>query len=114
MLQKSAKMTCPCCGQPMPLSTDLVVNLDYNTASRNGLMVGMEPQMAILLHELWRKWPTFVSHERIEKALYGWTQPEAADVKLVVRVQVCKLRKKMERLGVRVEPVYGHGYRLVL
>ena len=114
MLQKSPLKTCPCCGQPLPTSTDLVVNLDYNTASRNGLMFGMEPQSAVLLKELANKWPTAVTHERMESATYGWTEPTTDEPKKVVRVRISRLRHQLRPLGLGIVSVYGIGYRLEL
>jgi DNA-binding response OmpR family regulator len=113
MLQKSPLKTCPCCGAEIVFAPDLIVSLDYNTASRNGVMVGMEPQSAVLLHELARQWPATVRYDRLETVMYGHTD-RRGDFLSVIKVRVSRLRRDLKPLRVGIGNAYGVGYRLEL
>jgi DNA-binding response OmpR family regulator len=113
MLQKSPLKTCPCCGAEIGFAPDLIVSLDYNTASRNGVMIGMEPQSAVLVHELTRQWPGNVPFERLERVMYGWTD-HSGDFRSVLKVRISRLRRDLKPLGVGIANYYGVGYRLEL
>jgi DNA-binding response OmpR family regulator len=113
MLQKSPLKTCPCCGAEIVFAPDLIVSLDYNTASRNGVMVGMEPQSAVLAHELARRWPATVRYDRLETVMHGHMD-HPGDFHSVLKVRVCRLRHALKPLGVGIANSYGVGYRLEL
>lgn len=110
--QVEASGKCPCCGQGLPVIAQLSVNLDYNTVTRNGVCVGLEPQSAALLYALNRQWPGQLVPERLIQAMYGRREACCDDPMKVIKVRVSRMRRQLAPLGVSIIPVYGSGYRL--
>ncbi len=55
---------------------------------------------------------TMLSKEQIGAVLYADRKDrELPDLK-IVDVYVCKIRAKLERFGIRIETVWGHGYEV--
>ncbi len=105
--------TCPCCGQSVDTG-DLLVSLDSNTASRNGVTVLLTPTQVDIVQALLAALPGNVAHERFTRILWGERTRGPSDPKLVVRVEISHMRKRLADLGVSIVPVYGEGYRMVV
>lgn len=52
------------------------------------------------------------SKPSIAAAIYADRIDEQPDIK-IVDVMVCKMRKKLDRFGVEIQTIWGHGYALV-
>ena len=102
---------CPCCKQPVA-NNDLLVSLDTNYASRNGKVVHLEPQSAVLLSVLHDKAPGVVTMEQIIRAMYGREEPRSEAPGTVMKVRISHMRRLLAPLGVKIVSEYGRGYRL--
>jgi len=102
---------CPCCRQPLPMTTRLVVDLDSNHAVARGRFVHLQPEQAALAHALLRAWPHTLRHERIMSALWGNSPVD--DATRTMRTQISRLRKALLPLRYSVVSVWGEGYRLI-
>jgi DNA-binding response OmpR family regulator len=106
------KSLCPTCGQQIaPL--ELLLSLETNMATRLGHTAKLSPQQAEILHVLLTRQPRMVSAPDICAAIYGSTDGPYDEAQ-VVRSQMANLRRNLAPLSVRIETVYGTGYRLVL
>jgi DNA-binding response OmpR family regulator len=70
---------------------------------------GLTESEAILLQILYEK-TNFVSIDTIMSALYG-ARPDAPHHS-IVKVFVCKIRKKINPMGIDVMAAYGMGYQM--
>ena len=53
----------------------------------------------------------YCSKEQVMTALYAHQPRDEPDIK-IVDVYVCKIRRKVEPVGVQIETVWGHGYKI--
>ena len=79
--------------------------------SRDGKMVHLETQEMNVFWILHQKYPALVSHDRIYNRLYVGTDKAPSD--RVVNVLISRLRSKLKRLGLGIETVGRHGWKLV-
>lgn len=101
---------CPCCGQPVDPSR-LIVDLNTNQATRNGVTARLSPRMSEILIVLNATWPGTVRHDRLLQRIYGADcGPEDT---ITIRVHMSKIRQLVRPLGVGIEARWGTGYRLV-
>lgn len=49
--------------------------------------------------------------EQLHQYLYAERPDAAADIK-IIDVMICKIRPKLKPLGVEIETIWGHGYRI--
>lgn len=103
--------TCPCCGQQVD-NNDLLISLETNTVSRDGVVLHLHPQQAEVLWALQRASPRTVTYEQLESAMYGPRGSRSDNVNLILKVAISVMRKKLKPLRIGIENRYGEGYAL--
>lgn len=106
--------TCPCCAAPVsPL--DLLTDADSGTVTFAGKSARMQPSPFKLLMALIDAYPNALTKEQCLRALTidNGSRSEETEMK-VVDVQVCKMRKQTDKLGLVITTLWGVGYRLEL
>jgi DNA-binding response OmpR family regulator len=93
-------MKCPCCGQPIPVSSDVIVSLNTNSITLRGVTMRLEPREAEVLYVLAERMPAPLTRETIVAKVWGLSDSEAPAKN--VDVHVCKLRQKLGRLGLTI------------
>lgn len=103
--------TCPCCGQNMRVDRPLL-DLNNNVLVFRDNAVKLGPQPAELAAILLEAYPRTVPRGVIIERLWGVREPAFADN--IVRINTCRLRKKLAPLGISVEALPKIGLRLVI
>jgi DNA-binding response OmpR family regulator len=102
--------TCPCCRQPLPPISDLTVD-QAGILVRNGRFASLTRQEFSVFEDLRSSFPRLRSQEQLLTSLY-WDRPEEPEVK-IIDVFICKIRKKIDPLGLQIQTIWGRGYRFV-
>jgi DNA-binding response OmpR family regulator len=104
---------CPCCGGPLKVSGDTLVDVEMMLAIRNGHMAELSGKRFQLFLKLYENRGRTVSREALHDALY-WNKSsdEDPDIK-IIDVQMCNVRKLLKPLGIEIENQWGQGYRLI-
>lgn len=101
--------TCPCCGQSVPTDS-LLVSLDTNTASRNGVTISLTPSETEILFALARRFPSPASRDALLLARFGRVDAPGSNI---IDAMLSHMRKAVGALGVRIVNVPYRGWRLV-
>lgn len=101
---------CPTCGQGLPDDDMLRVD-DAGIVVRGGRFARLTKQEAGVFEQLRAASGKVLSKEALLANLYVHEADEA-EIK-IIDVFVCKLRKKLQPLGVEIGTAWGRGYRLV-
>ncbi len=104
-----ADCRCPTCGGELP-DADLVVDLDNNTACRFGLVVQLSPQPAEVLFMLAKASPRVLKRDTLMRGVWGINEPPSAS--RAVDVNISRLRREIEPLGLTIITVRSEGYAL--
>jgi DNA-binding response OmpR family regulator len=102
-------VTCPCCGRPYDKS--LGVDLLSNRLYVAGAVVQLTPSEAELGHMLVESYPRTVSNESLIWGLYGPGEQKHKNTDAILKVMICKLRKKVEPAGLAIRVGQRRGYR---
>lgn len=104
-------MDCPTCGQPCRPGA-LRVDLDNNIVIRGERWAQLTRQQAEILSIIVDARPRTLMQEQILIRLCGWRDhPEHGEN--LIRVQIYRIKKRIEALGVQIVSVSGKGYRIV-
>lgn len=103
-------MTCPCCGRPYDKS--LGVDLGSNLLYCAGAVVQLTATEAEIAHMLVERFPRTVSVESLIWGIYGPGEQKHKNTDAIIKVMVCKLRKKVAPVGLAIKVGYTRGYRL--
>lgn len=101
---------CPCCGQPLPETGELRIDPAgiVVAGGRFAILTKQETAVLLALHQHRGRMRT---KEQLLQDLY-WLESEEPNIK-IIDVWLCKLRKKLQPLGVVIQTVFGQGYRLL-
>lgn len=102
--------TCPLCGAPVK-ELPLTLLPERGMVVAGGAFVHLSGTEAMLLQRLADVYPRHMSKEAILDWLYQLNPDDAPEIK-IVDVFICKIRKKIERLGIRIDTLWGKGYAL--
>lgn len=81
---------------------------------RNGFVARLTAQEFVLFEELRGHQGQVRSKEQLLLALY-WQRHDGEEPEIkIIDVWICKMRRKLRRLGVEIDTVWGTGYRFVL
>jgi DNA-binding response OmpR family regulator len=105
-------MICPCCKQPLPKVEGVAVSLDDNVAIVGGRPIQLTPKQAEILKVLIDRAPATATREHIVYRVWGLNEREATAKNL--DVQMHNLRQRICREGIRIQTIWGRGWRLVL
>jgi DNA-binding response OmpR family regulator len=105
---------CPRCGLDLETQKDDThpkVFLETNLMFANGIGLQLTGKEAEVAYALAESMPMGIGRERLATKVWGATQDiEAAEWSL--RVYVQKLRKKIAPIGLRINCIWGTGYRM--
>lgn len=104
-------MKCPCCGQPIPVSDDVIVSLDTNSITVRGVSLRLRPREAEILRVLVNCMPTPVRRTVIIASVWALTEREPTAKG--VDVHVSNLRRKIKPLGLAISTYTTIGFALV-
>lgn len=104
--------TCPVCGSHI---SDLPVTIlpERGMVVANGKFVVLTGHEALLLQRLAEVFPRVLSKEAALEWLYQLNSEREPEIK-IIDVYICKARKKLEHIGVRIDTIWGKGYALAL
>lgn len=100
-------MKCPCCGQPIPVSDDVIVSLNTNSITVRGVSLRLAPRQAEILHVLAMCMPKPVRRGAITAHVWGMTERELTAKNLDVHIS--NLRPKLKTIGLMIR-TYTHGW----
>lgn len=87
-----------------------VLGVDRSLTSKLRDVFGLEPGLSPILGMLMKR--AFVSHSSLYTVLYsGRPECDWPDAK-VMDVQICKLRRKLKKIGVTIETRWGDGWMM--
>lgn len=99
-------MNCPCCGQPIPVSDDVIVSLDTNSITVRGMSLRLTPRQAEILRVLADKMPAPVRRQTVTARVWCLNERELTEKNLDVHVS--NLRHKIAPLGLAIH-THRHG-----
>jgi len=103
---------CEECGQPVPDYGGIIADDDRGEVRFGGAAVHLTVQEYEVFKFLLGKRGRTASKESILDHLYQLSRGgEVPDIK-IVDVFICKARKKLDRIGVKIETAWGRGYWL--
>lgn len=102
--------TCPLCGSvvaEIPLS----ILPERGMVVANGKFAVLTGYEALLLQRLAEVFPRVLTKEDLLSWMYQISPDKEPELK-IIDVYVCKIRKKIEPIGVRIDTIWGKGYAL--
>jgi DNA-binding response OmpR family regulator len=106
-----AWVICPVCGMGH-MDPGIVIVPSAGVVSRNGQQVRLGTRMMELFMILHRRAGMIIERETLMDQLYQ-LKPDEPDMK-VIDVMVCKLRRALQPLGMKIITAWGTGYALDL
>lgn len=102
---------CPLCGGPLDAAV-LYMLRDRGVIGRGDQQVQLTGKEWEIFARLYERRPAVLSQEQLSDWLY---QLEDAEPEIrIIDVFICRLRKKLKPLGVRIGNHWGKGYSLLL
>lgn len=106
-------MLCPCCRQALPATDDLLVDEIAGIVARGGRFATLTQREMSIFLMLRQRAGAVKSREDIFAGLY-WLRAEGEEPTLkIIDVLICKMRKKLNPIGVQIDNIWGAGYRIV-
>jgi DNA-binding response OmpR family regulator len=105
--------SCPVCGQSI---SELPVTIlpERGMVVANGKFAVLTGNESLLLQRLAEVFPRVLSKEAALEWMYQFAaEGEEPEIK-IIDVFICKARKKLDPIGVRIDTVWGKGYALAL
>lgn len=101
---------CPLCGAPLSAPPCAILP-ERGMVVANGAFAFVPTSEMALLTRLVEIFPRPLSRDAAMQHLYALRPDEEPQPK-IVDVFICKLRKKIEPLGIRIDTLWGRGYVL--
>jgi DNA-binding response OmpR family regulator len=104
---------CPVCGSVIE---DLTVTIlpERNMVIANGKFAVLTGYEALLIGRLAEVFPRVATKEELLTWMYQFRSEDEEPNLKIIDVYICKARKKLDLIGVRVDTVWGKGYALAL
>jgi DNA-binding response OmpR family regulator len=102
---------CPCCGQPIPENSGLIVSLEMNTVMVRGNVAHLGSREAEIVFVLAQAMPVPVSRQSILKKVWAVTEREPSINN--IDVYISNIRRKILPLGLKIMSHHGKGFQLV-
>jgi DNA-binding response OmpR family regulator len=105
--------SCPLCGQQI---TEIPVTIlpERGMVVANGKFAVLTGTEVLLVQRLAEVFPRVLSKEAALEWLYQFSaEGEEPEIK-IIDVFICKARKKLEPIGVRIDTAWGKGYALAV
>ena len=101
---------CQSCGRPFEKTKDKFgIALTFTTLSYKGNQIRLTLRESKIMEGLLKAMPNEVAKEHLFLSVWN-VNTEAK----IMEVYICKIRKKLKNLGVRIETIWGVGYKLVV
>ena len=101
---------CPLCGASITRPIAAILP-ERGMVVANGRFTMLTGQEMALLKRLVEIFPRILSKEAALEWLYQLDTDEEPEIK-IIDVYICKLRKKIEPLGLRIDTAWGKGYSM--
>jgi len=101
---------CPICGGPLKEVPAIYLE-DRGMIVANGGFALLTGNEGIVMSKLIASFPGVASRGAIHNALYSMDLDGGADPR-IIDVFVCKIRKKIKNIGIRIDNSHGRGYAL--
>ncbi|WP_299941192.1 winged helix-turn-helix domain-containing protein [uncultured Nitratireductor sp.] len=104
--------TCPVCGSSV---TEIPVTIlpERGMVVANGRFANLTGHEMLILQRLAEVFPRVLSKEAALEWMYQFNPDEEPEIK-IIDVYVCKVRKKLAPIGVRIDTLWGKGYALAI
>lgn len=104
--------SCPVCGSVLD---ELPVTLlpERGMVVSNGKFAVLTGHEMLLLRRLAEVFPRVLTKEAALEWMYQISPDSEPEIK-IIDVYICKARKKLEQIGVRIDTVWGKGYVLAV
>lgn len=102
--------TCPVCGHKVD-DIPITILPERGMIIAGGKFAVVQPGEMLLLQRLCEVFPRVLTKEAALDWLYQLNPDGAAEMR-IIDVYVCKMRKKLNPLGVRIDTAWGKGYAL--
>lgn len=103
---------CPLCGSPIP-EMPVTILPERGMVIANGMFAVLTGKETSLLQRLVEVFPRVLDREAALHWLYQLHPDKEPEIK-IIDVFICKLRKKIEPIGVRIDATWGKGYALAV
>ncbi len=103
---------CPVCGSEAG-EIPLTILPERGMVIANGRFALMTGREALLLQRLVEVFPRVLSKEAALEWMYSISPDQEPELK-IIDVFICKIRKKLDPLGVRIDTLWGKGYALAV
>jgi DNA-binding response OmpR family regulator len=107
---QDAIIACPCCGQKTAVKRP-IVDLTDNTIVWAGGRIDATGQEAEFISILAKSFGRAVAYDAIISGIYGGGD-EPQDAKNILSIHKSHLRKRLLRIGLQIQNVWGKGYAL--
>ena len=103
---------CPLCGSHVE---DLPISIlpERGMVVANGKFAILTGHEALLLQRLAEVFPRVLTKDAALEWMYQISPDKEPEIK-IIDVYICKARKKLEPIGVRIDTVWGRGYALAV
>lgn len=105
------ELRCTCCGQALPDLNGITADLERGEIRFRGLAVQVTRKEFDIFAALQKATGRTLSKEVLLTQLYD-LEVDEPDMK-IIDVFVCKLRKKVARIGIEIGTNWGRGYFLI-
>jgi len=105
--------TCPLCGQAIA-EMPVTILPERGMVVANGKFAVLTGREVLLIQRLAEVFPRILTKEAALDWLYQFeNENEEPEIK-IIDVFICKARKKLEPIGVRIDTAWGKGYSLAV
>lgn len=101
---------CPCCGHAVD-PVDVLMDVGRGLIAHNGGVIRVSDYQFRMLRSLIEAYPAVVSKDRLYFHVYGEKIDGGPDPK-IIDVQVCKLRRMLDPVGLVITTSWGVGYAI--
>jgi two-component system OmpR family response regulator len=102
---------CPTCGHPV-YPPDIYVDVGRAVIARNEVVAALTRRQFEVFDLLLQRYPRVVTNDDIFGLLYDHRDDLELPQPSIIKVLVCKIRKKIAPLGLNIKLLWGTGYAL--
>lgn len=104
--------TCPACGQSVENLTGILIDSETNDILIDGVLIHFRLLESTIFNVLYKRSPNLVTPDRLMDVLYA-NKPDEPLI-AIINVTICTIRRKIQGTRIRIESIWGRGYRLKL
>lgn len=103
-------MSCPLCGGTIPVTDDLVINVESCNIARKGIAVKFTPSEFLLFEELHNKRPRTLTKAYLLDTLMADRPNDDPPEENILKVHLNRINKKIAPLGLIIRTTWGVGH----